>query len=260
MGAASTVLSVDGDPLLALPASEAPVEEWLDAFPIAKLPPLPTRGDGYWSEPFTGILFVGFMAAALVSFTMGAAVTNVEGPTDASTSDLLRAWLAMPLIVMIWTCALVAVFCTAYILLASAGEIRRSERTCYPIPQEVGTRLRSGLSCVGMENIQASDGKSSYCVRCLVWRERGPQTRSHHCNVCQRCFSNFDHHCGVFGRCIVKANMPCFMANVVMLVVGVCIAGATLVTRVGSEPNHPEEQLASVWHLPQNVSFGSVWF
>eukprot|EP00928_Gymnodinium_smaydae_P025957 TRINITY_DN20524_c0_g1_i1.p1 TRINITY_DN20524_c0_g1~~TRINITY_DN20524_c0_g1_i1.p1 ORF type:complete len:270 (-),score=49.24 TRINITY_DN20524_c0_g1_i1:142-912(-) len=186
-----------------------------ESIPLSKLPPLPARGDRYRTEPFLGICVVGGLCAIFVWITV------------SSVPTLPRGWGVVAVSTMsLW--AAIAGLCVAYLLLASPGEIRRSRKTCYPMPAEVEQRLIEGRELKGLRNLTApsGSGRSSYCVRCLVWRPaRGSKGgRSHHCNICQRCVVGFDHHCGVFGRCIVQGNMVCFGTLIAMLPV----AAATL--------------------------------
>ena len=103
-------------------------------------------------------------------------------------------------------------------------------------------RMEAELDVKGLQNLTGPDGKSSYCVRCLVWR-RGRRRGwhefdvdcasddnadwdcfPHHCSVCQRCVLYFDHHCGVFGRCIAGrgwgGNIGYFKLLILMGVLG----------------------------------------
>ena len=103
-------------------------------------------------------------------------------------------------------------------------------------------RMEAELDVKGLQNLTGPDGKSSYCVRCLVWRRgrrRGWHELDvdcasddnadwdcfpHHCSVCQRCVLYFDHHCGVFGRCIAGrgwgGNIGYFKMLILMGVLG----------------------------------------
>mmetsp|Transcript_13545 Transcript_13545/g.39536 ORF Transcript_13545/g.39536 Transcript_13545/m.39536 type:complete len:231 (-) Transcript_13545:45-737(-) len=185
----------------------------LQGIPLDQLPPLPKRGDGYASEPISGICLVSVLSTALVAATYGAVAF---GRGQRTLSGVLVTKL-------IWTEALTAVLCTAYLLLAQAGVIRRSASTCYPMPAEVEQCLRSSGSLVELGNVPGPAGSptlGTYCVRCLVWRPPKERDSSHHCSICQRCVVGFDHHCDVFGRCIVRANMTCFMTLIGMMCTG----------------------------------------
>jgi len=101
-------------------------------------------------------------------------------------------------------------------LCCDPGVVRRSEGTCFPLPEAVANLLSQGESLQGLQNI-ACDSRT-FCVRCLVWRPDG--SKAHHCRVCQRCVVDFDHHCVVFGRCIAgkgfwqrKYMMPRFIGG-----------------------------------------------
>ncbi|CAJ1447174.1 unnamed protein product [Effrenium voratum] len=151
--------------------------------------------------------------------------------------------------------AAIAVVCLLYLLFGDPGVIKRSPETCFPLPQEVATRLRRGEALEGVENIQ--EGDSTFCVRCLVWRPTKQRSwlaeaaggkmppwlrrclpclrdgRCHHCRTCGRCVRFFDHHCGVFGRCIagtlVSGNMPFFCTIIFMAFAGFSTMAISLV-------------------------------
>eukprot|EP00403_Amphidinium_massartii_P004677 CAMPEP_0178380088 /NCGR_PEP_ID=MMETSP0689_2-20121128/5279_1 /TAXON_ID=160604 /ORGANISM="Amphidinium massartii, Strain CS-259" /LENGTH=242 /DNA_ID=CAMNT_0020000213 /DNA_START=111 /DNA_END=839 /DNA_ORIENTATION=+ len=199
---------------------DSTVEEWLEAWPIHCLPAQPSRGATYVGEALHGLCVVGGLSALLI-FLTDAAVGEErkhggERPWSVAAWWLIRLW------------ATTAAVCTLYILFGRADVIKRSPQTCYPIPPEVKARLRASQPLSGMANIEDSEGVpagskrqklGSYCVRCCVWRQ--PDSKAHHCSVCERCVANFDHHCGVFGRCIVDGNMICFYGNIAMLMLGV---------------------------------------
>lgn len=215
--------TAEATPLLRLPSADAPPDEWASVIPITDLPPLPSRGEGYWYEPICGVLLVGVLCVMLVTVTTGIATTNLQ---DKALAGLL--------VVAISTWAAIAVGSVMFILFAGAGDIKRSRQTCYPIPEEVAKRLVAKKSLDGMRNIDGSVSGTSYCVRCCVWRTGRSSVNcstgdSHHCNTCQRCVKAFDHHCGVFGRCIVGGNMPCFIALISMLFTGMLTAGVAVV-------------------------------
>lgn len=178
-------------------------------------------------EPVMGVCVVGLLSAGLVAvtcgFTLGSEVTQMGEVA----------------LVLIWVEASIAALSTLYLLFGTAGEIRRTEATCYPIPKEVEERLRQSMPLHGLANIPGPEHSymhASYCVRCLVWRPRNSGS-VHHCAVCQRCVKGFDHHCGVFGRCIVRRNMPCFFANIAMLLAG--MVTAVMATVSSNSSMHP---------------------
>jgi len=177
-----------------------------ESIPIDKLPPLPARGDGYWSEPIAGIFIVTCFSGVLVAMTFA-----LCSESQSIFGNILRAAISCE--------AAIAFASVAYLLFAGAGVVKRSAKTCYPIPPEVEMRLKAYRRLDTLTNIEGKDG-TSYCVRCLVWRPSKKED-AHHCSICQRCVTGFDHHCGVFGRCIVSANMPCFSALLVMMVMGI---------------------------------------
>lgn len=207
--------------LLSVPSSEASQREWASAIPISDLPELPKRRMEYYAEPWCGVCLVGCLSVVLTG-----------GTTVMGTAGHLGPLVSAVGIVAIWTWAILAAACTAYILFGRAGEVRRSPRTVYPIPQEVAKSLlaRESLKDMPRKNIPGEDNRS-FCVRCLVWRPR----RSHHCNICQRCVTGFDHHCGVFGRCIVNGNMPCFGTLIGMMIAGFVTIGVVFLAEANEQ-------------------------
>eukprot|EP00928_Gymnodinium_smaydae_P036486 TRINITY_DN25499_c0_g1_i1.p1 TRINITY_DN25499_c0_g1~~TRINITY_DN25499_c0_g1_i1.p1 ORF type:complete len:271 (+),score=52.41 TRINITY_DN25499_c0_g1_i1:77-889(+) len=228
--------TLDGAPLLSVPSADAPISEWQSAFPIGKLPPLPPRGEGYWTEPWCGVMLVSLLCLFFVSSTTSVA----EEAADCAESPM-EATLARLLVPTVWLWAAVSAFCTAYLLFGNAGEIRRSPATCYPIPEEVARRLIRGESMSGLENVRDPSTQDTYCVRCLVWRRKSPdiEGKPHHCNTCARCVEGFDHHCGVFGRCIVDGNMCCFVTNISMLASAVVTIAAALIMSCAQDDMPP---------------------
>mmetsp|Transcript_46783 Transcript_46783/g.111283 ORF Transcript_46783/g.111283 Transcript_46783/m.111283 type:complete len:266 (-) Transcript_46783:36-833(-) len=206
----------DGSGSEPLPDDSASVEEWSKAFPIESFPPLKPRGAGYISQAMLGCTIVSGLSISLVILTHKSAQV-AEGGLEASWSwCLIKVW------------ASIACLCTAQILLWNPNIIKRSQKTCYPIPEVVAKRLRASETLDTLHNIHGppgSDRFGSYCVRCLVWRPPSRQdTFSHHCSICARCVTNFDHHCGVYGRCIVRGNMLAFYGNLAMLPLGIITA------------------------------------
>mmetsp|Transcript_14498 Transcript_14498/g.40492 ORF Transcript_14498/g.40492 Transcript_14498/m.40492 type:complete len:228 (-) Transcript_14498:123-806(-) len=208
-------------------SEDADCEVLSSNFSLERLPPLPRRGSGYWSEPMMGICIVGVLSAMLVSVTQGmsmAGTGQVGGPQVAQVRT--------GSVILIWAEALTAVLCTLFLLFAGAGVILRSPATCYPIPDEVQERLIAGRNLDGLKNIRGEHGES-YCVRCCLWRPSKEDGKVHHCNVCQRCVRGFDHHCGVFGRCIVRGNMPCFVVLIGMMFAGMVTAMVAVTASAG---------------------------
>jgi len=201
----------------------------LQTIPLKDLPPLPTRGDGYHSEPQSGICIVLVMSAVLVGVTHAAVA--MDGPDKAEPFKCF--WVQL-----IWAEAVTAVLCMLFLLCGQAGVIHRSNKTCYPIPEDVEEKLRAGCSgSTGLGSNRAGPPGSAtlgtYCVRCLVWRP--PMDASHHCSVCQRCVVGFDHHCDVFGRCIVRGNMICFIILIGMMCAGMITAMVAVAVVVGDQ-------------------------
>eukprot|EP00756_Hemistasia_phaeocysticola_P005198 Hpha_TRINITY_DN13216_c0_g1::TRINITY_DN13216_c0_g1_i1::g.154790::m.154790 len=165
---------------------------------LTDLPPLPARRvQTRNQESCCGIWTVLVLIVILDGAGIGGVANMLEG----------KARIVMMLVMAGWTT--IALLCLLYLLLGNAGEVRRSRRTCFPVPPEVQEKLKKGESLDGMANISEPGSGKTYCVRCLVWRP-GRSQKPHHCSICQRCVTGFDHHCGVFGRCIAKGNMWAF--------------------------------------------------
>lgn len=198
---------------------------------IEDLPALQKRASNYWSEPIMGCSIVLVLSALLVGVTTGVGASTLKGLEDVAT---LTSWLVKA----IWAEAVIAVGCTAFLVLYPAGVLYRSPTRCYPIPAEVSERLRGSKSLDGMTNIPGppgSDTLGTYCVRCLLWRKPDEKLQSHHCNTCQRCVVHFDHHCGVFGRCIVRGNMPCFFILIGMMFAGMATTMVAVTATAGAD-------------------------
>lgn len=209
------------------------LEEWVKEFPIKKLPPLPARSEAYRSEPCTGVGLVLSFACVL---TLMIYLSVVSGSTELPTV------VATVCVRLTLTLVMIALISLLFLLFGGAGEIRRSNATCYPIPDEVVKRLRRSESMKGLKNFTGPEGSAtlgSYCVRCLVWRPPNTEKQqNHHCLTCQRCYRGFDHHCGVFGRCIVSANLVCFWSLIGMLLTGLVVTGATVFAANSSSERH----------------------
>lgn len=210
------------------PAADAGDEEaWFDSDRILlrDLPPLPPRASGYWVEPLCGMTVVGVFSLMFVGM-----VHAITAPSNSSQAASTASSIALALV---WVESAIAALCVAYLVLGGAGVVRRSERTCYPMPAEVERRLRDRRSLEGLQNISGPEGSQtlgSYCVRCLVWRPPSSSRNvAHHCQICSRCVTGFDHHCGVFGRCIVRGNMFCFVCLIAMLPCGFITAFLAIV-------------------------------
>jgi len=192
--------------------------------PLRDLPALPSRGQGFFMEPLCGIFVVGIFSMMFVGMVHAIGASN----EDLKEKGVVKEMSVVPMY-LVWAEAGVAALCVLFLLFGGSGVIRRSEKTCYPMPPEVEQRLRTRRSLEGLTNVEGPE-KSSYCVRCLVWRP--PVTakdKTHHCVVCSRCVKGFDHHCGVFGRCIVRGNMPCFVVLIAMLPAGFVTAFLSII-------------------------------
>mmetsp|Transcript_128905 Transcript_128905/g.248343 ORF Transcript_128905/g.248343 Transcript_128905/m.248343 type:complete len:222 (-) Transcript_128905:11-676(-) len=175
-------------------------------FPLHRLPELPSRDCAYYQEPFIGIITVTTMILIFAKATLFFTDLIQTRATATLFNVLISSW------------AFIAIACTLHLLFGNAGEIKRSRKTCYPIPEVVAGRLARGESMGGLSNINGGDGKT-YCVRCFVWRPSFEEAgESHHCGTCNRCVTGFDHHCGVFGRCIAAGNLHCFYTLLAMAV------------------------------------------
>ncbi|CAE7617302.1 CGT1 [Symbiodinium sp. CCMP2592] len=147
---------------------------------------------------------------------------SVGLPTMAS-QNYDSPFLDMVVLPIVWIAAFAAVFTLVSIVFGDTGEIRRSEASCYPIPDRARAMILLGSSKTeDCPNIGGLDGQS-YCTRCCVWRPEG----SHHCRTCQRCVTGFDHHCSFFGRCITRQNMCSFRTIIGLFFVG---AAAQMIT------------------------------
>lgn len=208
------------------------------AITLSMLPPLQDRYAAYYTEPWGGVLTVLFFCSVFC----GCACFSVLGGTHAKEG----ATAMYSLLLAVFVEAVLAFLCVFYILFAQAGVIKRSAKSCYPLPPLVEDLLleRNGLKnppprgrrkkLEDLDNVDGPDNHpilGSYCVRCFVWRppRKENQAPAHHCRTCQRCVRGFDHHCGVFGRCIVAGNMPCFGTLVALLPVGFVTMAAVVV-------------------------------
>eukprot|EP00929_Paragymnodinium_shiwhaense_P031258 TRINITY_DN17554_c0_g1_i1.p1 TRINITY_DN17554_c0_g1~~TRINITY_DN17554_c0_g1_i1.p1 ORF type:complete len:300 (-),score=42.80 TRINITY_DN17554_c0_g1_i1:63-962(-) len=208
------VLEVSDDPDPAMPGFGKYV------IPLEDFPPLPSRGDGYMTEPIIICSMVTGFSIVLGALVLGTVRAEVEEFTDA-----------VPLCLQAGVTAVAYVCAFAMLFGRHPDEIRRSAKNSYPLPDIVGKRLlecpREPLS-QGMQNIPGPAGSSTlgtFCVRCLVWRpSHSVGGLCHHCSVCQRCVGKFDHHCGVIGRCITRRNMPFFWGLISMLPMGILSA------------------------------------
>ena len=168
------------------------------------LPPLPKPDPIRSREELGGIALVLSVVTGLAVCTHAAALIARREPA--------LLWAALHALIGVE--AVVAVGCLAGLMLSDPGVVERSEQTCLPLPDAVAARLRADASLRGLQNV--TDGASTYCVRCLVWRRPAADVHdvwaelgltnerptSHHCSICQRCVVDFDHHCSIFGRCI----------------------------------------------------------
>ena len=208
------------------------------------LPPMPTPDlSAMRSEASGGVSLVLCLIATFVTVT----ISFAHGlPTHAM----------VPLILCVSLEAAVALVCLAYLMFGDPGVVRRSQRACLPVPDQVQEKLIAHANAASdgtnpihhplaqMQNIK--EDARSYCVRCCLWRDepyitawgRVKRVKLHHCSTCQRCVRDFDHHCGVFGRCIAgtwrSGNMPAFGLIITMGYCGAITAVAAAVTGLTS--------------------------
>ncbi|CAE7212746.1 TTF2 [Symbiodinium sp. KB8] len=188
-----------------------PLEELQQDINLHDLPALRQRGPNYYWGPWLCLVVVfAFIFESVGLPTM--ASQNYDSP-----------FLDMVVLPVVWIAAFAAVFTLVSIVFGDTGEIRRSEASCYPIPDRARALILLGSSkSEDTPNIAGLDGQS-YCTRCCVWRPEG----SHHCSTCQRCVTGFDHHCSFFGRCITRRNMCSFRTIIGLFFVG---AAAQMIT------------------------------
>jgi len=184
------------------------------------------------SESSTGITVVLVLIGICVGIPNG--VLHGQGwtwPADNEPWDGVAVGM-----LMLYVEAIIALVCLAGIVFGDPGVIKRSQERCFPIPEPVLHRLRSGQSLVGMDNFY--EGSNVYCVRCCLWRSLPRKgfrdAEVHHCSICQRCVRDFDHHCGVFGRCIAgngfSGNMGYFKMILLMAFAGIVTCFATVLS------------------------------
>ena len=173
--------------------------------------------------------------------------------------------LAAALLVTVYIESAIAAFCLWGLICGDPGVVRRTEESCFPLPDYLKHQYRMNRVELGQplgevgagRNIEDKD-HGTYCVRCMVWRDPAggkadifsswltqhgcafccdyPPKRAHHCRTCQRCVLDFDHHCGIFGRCIAgrgfAGNMGYFKVIITTGSWGSLTAGAGVVYAV----------------------------
>ena len=189
-------------------AKSPPTGSWADVY---ALPSLPTPDFcAMRSEACCGNSLVCFLIFLFVA-PMQAYVNN----PDAVITPAVRVWMFA-----IYAEAACAIVCLFGLMWGDPGTVKRTPDNCFPMPEIVAERLRTGQSLSGVGNVH-EDGRV-FCIRCLVWRPEDSDV--HHCGTCQRCVEHFDHHCGVFGRCIAGdgcgGNMGYFKTLILMGVLG----------------------------------------
>ena len=202
-------------------------------FRLSDLPPLPKPN---LSEMRSQALCGNLLVLSLITIFCG--LTNAIALWGPSAHTGAAWWVVF---VAIWGQTAIALVCLLAIMWADPGTVRRSEATCFPVPDAVAEKLRRGESLATIGNI-TRDGRT-YCVRCLVWRPndggrsggRAGSSLTHHCQTCNRCVTEFDHHCGVFGRCIAgkcefKGNMWAFRLILIMAASGAITCGAAVLS------------------------------
>lgn len=222
------------------------------------LPPLPRQSRNVMHRQFTsGVALVLLLIFFFVVLTHGVALTAV----GAFPFRSVTWWIFISLI---YGEALIALLCLAGLAWSDPGEVRRSIKTCLPVPPQIEPWLenhvqqqlvlRHGPNSSEFESIRSDfslgsvsppkelyiaspDGSGdSYCVRCLVWRRRKSGVKYFHCGTCQRCYAHYDHHCSVFGCCIAgtwtgKGNLKYFAT---IILTGSAAYSTTVVSLVWS--------------------------
>uniref|UniRef100_A0A7S2GJH6 Palmitoyltransferase n=1 Tax=Haptolina brevifila TaxID=156173 RepID=A0A7S2GJH6_9EUKA len=200
---------------------------------VEDLPPLPTPNLSVQrSESTTGCTVVLVIIGLCVGFPN--AVTASQGWKWPGPNE---PWDGQAIgLTILYSEAVIALICLLGLMFGDPGVLKRSPERCFPLPEQVANRLRTGQSLVGLDNVY-EDGHV-YCVRCCVWRTmpvgkaRYRDVDVHHCSVCQRCVRHFDHHCGVFGRCIagngLGGNMGYFKVILLMAFAGIVTCFATV--------------------------------
>jgi len=172
---------------------------------LRRLPPMP-KPDLWKMRTESGV------GCFMVCFIIGTCIATTHLGTNLMVG-LVHDELLVGIRWFIYVLAVVALGCLAGLMLGDPGVLKRSDRACLPLPSEVEEKLIEGVPISQKENI-VQEGYT-YCARCLLWRRpparKGPlevcacsppESRIHHCSICQRCVQHFDHHCSVFGRCI----------------------------------------------------------
>lgn len=222
----------------------------MEKFDVSLLPPLPTpRYDRKRRETIGGGAVVFFNILLFAGITHGIALEALAGIEHHG-----RTWWVF--FSLIYGLAFIALLCLLILLVVDPGVVRRSAKTCFPIPTQMQPAIRDYLEHQGESHNQlfspsesyytAVDGTGdTYCVRCLVWR-RQDNGRHYHCNTCQRCVKRYDHHCSVFGRCIA-GKMFQWGGNYKYFVIIFCSFVAGFTTSF----------IALVWSL--SLLFGPQW-
>jgi len=202
-----------------LPGHMSAMAPLTSELPMSALPELPQRAARYFLEPWIGAGTVFILTTVIVSIT-SRFIPEVRNPVER--------YVVLPLL---WLAGFLAIVSTSWIILAGAGEVKRTPATCYPVPSEVIEQLRHHDPQGRMPNVSGPGG-SSYCTRCFVWRPE----KTHHCSICQRCYTGFDHHCAFYGRCIARGNMICFYLVIAAALFGIPITLFTLWQHYTSHP------------------------
>ena len=169
--------------------------------------PLPARTEAYYAH------------SLCPSVTIPVSILVIDGVGDAvglGIDSLPDSWR--------WACVvcmqsemIVALVLYTYIMCADAGEVRRIQESCFPLPGEVSEWMKDQTRSSPQELLTANPERDTGCcagrlssdvpmhdtdtrihnlLRCFVWRPPG----SHHCSICQRCVIGFDHHCAGTSR------------------------------------------------------------
>lgn len=211
---------------------------------LEDLPPMPKPALAEMrSQATSGVVVVLVLIALLAGLPHGSAAA--QPPFTAF--DLRSVGFAL-----LYGESFLAIFCLCGLLWGDPGTLKRSPERCFPLPQVVLDKLRTGEPLGGLENVY--EGGNVFCVRCCIWRPDGQhpsyRDQTHHCSTCNRCVVDFDHHCGVFGRCIAgkgwrgnmgyfKGILMCACAGIVTCIVTIATDTSDVYAEIGTPDAQP---------------------